>query len=594
MKRLLKWIAIVIAVLVVVVLVLPFLIDVNMFRPRIESELTNALGRKVTVGNLKLSLWSGSLAADNISIADDPAFSNRPFVRADTLDVGVNLMPLVFSKKLEVRDITLTHPQVSLMRTPQGKWNFSSLGNPQGANPSGGTQGESSPPSNTKPAPPKPAASQTQSASKASAPSPGEKTQSEQGLEQNLSVGVLNIRSGQISVADTNAPSKARIYRNVDVTVKNFSLSSQFPFTLSADLPGGGNAKLDGTGGPVNRNDTALTPLQAKISVNQLDLARSGFIDPSSGFAGSVNFSGNLESDGNKARSMGDATASSLKLSPKGTPASKPVALKYATSYDLEKSTGVLTQGDVSLGHASAKLSGSYDLHGSTAVLNMKLNADNMPVEDLEVLLPALGIELPKGSSLQGGTLTADLTINGAVNALNIAGPVKLADTKLAGFDMGSKLAAISALSGAKTGPDTTIQNFSSDVHYSPTGIQTQNISLIIPAIGTITGSGNMNPQNALDYHMTAALNGAMVGGLSKMAGLSGNGTSIPFFITGTAADPKFMPDVKGMVNGELGKQLGNQLQKQLGGNAAGAGTGAGAQGVVNAIGGLFGKKKKQ
>jgi len=415
MKRLLKWIAIVIAVLVVVVLVLPFLIDVNMFRPRIESELTNALGRKVTVGNLKLSLWSGSLAADNISIADDPAFSNRPFVRADTLDVGVNLMPLVFSKKLEVRDITLTHPQVSLMRTPQGKWNFSSLGNPQGANPSGGTQGESSPPSNTKPAPPKPAASQTQSASKASAPSPGEKTQSEQGLEQNLSVGVLNIRSGQISVADTNAPSKARIYRNVDVTVKNFSLSSQFPFTLSADLPGGGNAKLDGTGGPVNRNDTALTPLQAKISVNQLDLARSGFIDPSSGFAGSVNFSGNLESDGNKARSMGDATASSLKLSPKGTPASKPVALKYATSYDLEKSTGVLTQGDVSLGHASAKLSGSYDLHGSTAVLNMKLNADNMPVEDLEVLLPALGIELPKGSSLQGGTLTADLTINGAV-----------------------------------------------------------------------------------------------------------------------------------------------------------------------------------
>jgi hypothetical protein len=155
---------------------------------------------------------------------------------------------------------------------------------------------------------------------------------------------------------------------------------------------------------------------------------------------------------------------------------------------------------------------------------------------------------------------------------------------------MGSKMSAISALSGAKTGPDTTIQNFSSDVRYTPSGIQTQNINLIIPAIGTITGNGTMNPQNALDYHMTAALNGAMVGGLSKMAGLSGNGTSIPFFITGTAADPKFMPDVKGMVNGELGKQLGNQLEKQLGGTP----NAAGAQGVVNAIGGLFGKKKKQ
>jgi len=390
-------------------------------------------------------------------------------------------------------------------------------------------------------------------------------------------------------VADTNAASKARVYRNVNVTVKNFSFTSQFPFTLSADLPGGGNAKLDGTGGPVNRSDASLTPLQAKISVNQLDLAKSGFVDASSGFAGSVNFSGNIESDGNKARSMGDATASSLKLSPKGTPAAKPVALKYATSYDLQKETGQLVQGDVSLGHASAKLSGTYDLHGSTAALNMKLNADNMPVEDLQILLPALGVELPKGSSLQGGTLSADLTINGPVNALNIAGPIKLANTKLAGFDMGSKLSAISALGGAKTGPDTSIQNFSSDVRYSPSGIQTQNINLIIPAIGTITGAGTMTPQNALDYHMTAALNGAVVGGLSKMAGLSANSSTIPFLIGGTASDPKFIPDVKGMVNGELGKQLGNQLGKQLGGNA-----GQNTQGVVNAIGGLFGKKKKQ
>jgi len=179
------------------------------------------------------------------------------------------------------------------------------------------------------------------------------------------------------------------------------------------------------------------------------------------------------------------------------------------------------------------------------------------------------------------------LTITGPVNQMIINGPVKLANTKLAGFDMGSKMSAISALSGARTGPDTTIQNFSSDVHYSPSGVQTQNINLVIPAIGTITGSGTMSPQNALDYRMTAALNGAMVSGLSKMAGMSGNGTSIPFFIQGTASDPKFMPDVKGMVSG----QLGSQLSKRLGTNVPG---GQNTQGVVDAIGGLFGKKKKQ
>jgi len=597
MKRVLKWIAVVVVILIIVIIAVPFIIDVNMFRPRIESELTNALGRKVTVGNLKLSLISGSLAADNIAIADDPAFSNQPFVKADALNVGVNLMPLIFSKTLEVRDITLTRPQVSLMRTSQGKWNFSTLGSKSGEGNAQPSPAPANEPSSTpakkseqKPAPAKPAENQSQSAQQ-SAPSPGGQSQSEQGLEQNLSVGALNIRSGQITVADTNSPSKARVYRNVDVTVKNFSFTSQFPFTLTADLPGGGNAKLDGTGGPINRSDTSLTPLQAKISVNQLDLAKSGFVDPSSGFAGSVNFAGTVESDGNQARSIGDATATGLQLSPKGTPAPKPVALKYATNYALQKETGQLTQGDVSAGRAGAKLSGTFDLHGSTAVLNMKLNADNMPVEDLQTLLPALGVELPKGSSLQGGTLSADLNINGPVNAMNITGPVKLANTKLAGFDMGSKMSAISALSGVNTGQDTTIQNFSSDVHYSPGGIQTQNVNLVIPAIGTITGAGTVSPQNALDYHMSAALNGGVVSGLSKVAGLSCNGATIPFFISGTASDPKFMPDVKGMVSGQLGKQLGGALGKQLGGNNP---TGQNAQGVVNAIGGLFGKKKKQ
>jgi hypothetical protein len=45
------------------------------------------------------------------------------------------------------------------------------------------------------------------------------------------------------------------------------------------------------------------------------------------------------------------------------------------------------------------------------------------------------------------------------------------------------------------------------------------------------------------------------------------------------------MPDVKGM----LSNQLGNQLKKNLGSQVPG---GQNGQGVVDAIGGLFGKKK--
>jgi hypothetical protein len=80
---------------------------------------------------------------------------------------------------------------------------------------------------------------------------------------------------------------------------------------------------------------------------------------------------------------------------------------------------------------------------------------------------------------------------------------------------------------------------------------------------------------------MQASLSGTTVSSLSKLAGLSGKGTTVPFFVQGTASDPKFVPDVKGMLSSGLGKNLGSQIPG-----------GQGAQGVVNAIGGLFGKKK--
>ena len=559
MKRLLKWIAIIIAILIILTLALPFFIDVNTFRPRIESELSTALGRDVTVGNLKLSLWTGSLAADNIAIADDPSFSKTPFVKAEALNVGVNVFPLIFSKTLEVRNITLSRPQVVLLRKPDGVWNFSSIGNQA-------TQGSTAPVAKPASAP--------QSASTAP------KSASEQSLAQNFSVGELSIKDGQISVADTNAPSRVRVYNNVDLTVKNFSFASQFPFTMSADLPGGGNVKLDGTGGPINHTDASLTPMQAKIDVKQLDLAKSGFIDPASGFGGTVNFSGTVESDGTRAHSSGDATAEKLKLSLHGSPAPRGVNLKYAVEHELKTNTGRLTQGDVSVGKAIAKLSGTYDLHGESPALNMKLNADGMPVDDLETLLPALGVTLPSGSSLEGGTLNADFTITGPISGLVISGPVKLADTKLKGFDMGGKMAAISALAGIKSGSDTAIQNFSSDVRYSPAGIQTDNISLIVPSIGTVTGNGTISPQNALDYKMTAALSVTVGGGLTKVASMGGKG--VPFFVKGTSSDPKFEPDVKGMLSNQLGGKLGSQVPG-----------GQNVQGVVNSLGGLFGKKKK-
>ena len=196
---------------------------------------------------------------------------------------------------------------------------------------------------------------------------------------------------------------------------------------------------------------------------------------------------------------------------------------------------------------------------GESTVLNMKLNADGMPVDDLQTMLPALGIVLPSGSSLQGGTLSVNVGIVGPVDKLVITGPIRLAQTKLAGFNLASKMSAISALSGAQTGSDTSIQNLSTDARVAPEGVRTQNINLTIPALGTVTGNGTISPGGAFDYKMNASLSGGAVTGLTQLAGIGGKGGGIPFFIQGTTSDPKFVPDVKGMVGSQIERRPGRR-----------------------------------
>jgi AsmA protein len=127
-KRWLRVAGIVVAAFFVLLVALPFLINVNSFRPKIESEATNALGRQVKLGDLSLSILSGTVGIENISIADDPAFSKSSFITAKSLNVGVELMPLIFSKQLNVTGIALNEPQITLLKAANGTWNFSSLG----------------------------------------------------------------------------------------------------------------------------------------------------------------------------------------------------------------------------------------------------------------------------------------------------------------------------------------------------------------------------------------------------------------------------------------------------------------------------------
>ena len=267
--KILKIVGIVVAVLLVILIAIPFLINVNSFRPKIETELTTALGRQVTVGNLSLSILSGTVGADNISIADDPRFGKSPFVAAKSLKVGVELMPLIFSKQLNVTGITLDQPEITLLKAANGTWNYSSLGG-------------------------------------AAKKSPEPATKPSGGAPGNLSVAKLNINNGKLIVGKANSTTtKPVVYDKVNIEVTNFSFTSQFPFKMTANLPQQGDANISGNAGPINPDDASKTPFDATVKVNSLVIGALGVLDPSSGIAGVANFDGKLKSNGDVANAVG-------------------------------------------------------------------------------------------------------------------------------------------------------------------------------------------------------------------------------------------------------------------------------------------------
>jgi len=538
--RVLKYVGIAVIVLLLIVVALPFFIDANAFRPRLEAELSSALGREVKVGNLTVALWSGGVSAENLSVADDPAYGRNPFLQAQSLKLNVELIPLVFSHQLNVNGLTIDQPSIVLLQSPSGTWNFSTLGSKPGSKPT------------SHPAPP----------SASEAPPPNSSSQ-----PLAISAKLVKITGGHFAVGQANSRAKPLALDNVNLEVQDFAPGSSFPFSFSAQLAGGGQLNLTGKAGPIPENNADLTPVQIALHATQLDLARSGLVQPSTGFAGLVSLDAQGSSNGEVVSLKGKLTADKLKLAKNGSPAPQPVNFDFDVDHDLRKKTGRLKTGGIHFGSAPATLTGTYDLHGEIAALNMAFSGPNMAIDQLKQFFV-----LPAGSSLQGGTASAKLTSQGPADALVTSGSIGLNNTKLAGFDLGSKMKAIEALAGIPGGPNTDVQTLSADVRMAPQGTAINNFQLIVANIGQLMGAGTISPDHTLDFKMRATVHTS--GAVLASLGQKGD-TSIPFLIVGTSSSPAFRPDVQGLAaqkvqqltgNSDLGKAAGSVLNNIFGG----------------------------
>jgi AsmA protein len=554
MKRMLYVSGIVIGVLLLLVLVVPLFIHVDSFRPDLEKKLSAALNRTVHIGKLEASIWSGGAAASDISIADDPAFSKSPFLRASSVQIGVELLPLIFSKQLKVTSVTVEKPEITLLRNAAGKWNYSTLG---------GTTAKS-------------------------APEPASKSAPE------VSVGKLKIADGTVRIGHSGRNAGQSVYQKVNLTARNISPQTSIPFDLSAEMPGGGALELEGTAGPLNQADSARSPLDAKITLKHVDLGTTGFADPSSGLAGVLDFDGQLKSDGRRLHSEGKAKATNLRVIKGGQAAKQPVALDYKSDYGLESETGTINA-NLHTGNSLTNASGTLNTKGEDLLANLKIAGKNMAVDDIATLLPAFGVILPSGAQLQGGNINMDLTAEGPLDRLVINGPMNITGTRLTGFNLGNKLGALAAFTGVKGTSDTLIQTFSSALRVAPEGIRADNIVLDVPSLGMLTGTGVITNDNSLDFKMLLKLSGGannMLGSLTGVS-MSAQSSGLPFLIEGKTSNPVFRPDVSGVVKGNLKNSLLQSLQGKNGNANDGQTTPDQKQDLKGVLGGLLNKKKK-
>src|ERR1700676_1243617 len=513
-----KWIGIVVVAIIVILFVVPFLIPINKFKPTIESKASDALGRKVQLGNLSLSLLTGSVGIDDVSVSDDPKFNSAPFLTAKTVKVGVELIPLIFSQQLNVTEITVVNPQVTMLKDPSGRWNFSSIG---------GASSKTAPK----------AAPATSGSNSAEALSIGKlrledgqitlgSTNSRKQSTEATFIGKLRCEDGQITPGSTNSR-KRTVYTKVNLTASDVAMKNNFPVLFSMELPGGGTMKIDGKIGPVDAEDAALTPQNVKLTISGLNLASTGFLDPSLGLGGVADMDANLVSEKGQMATKGQLKLSKAVLVAGGSPAGVPAVVNFDTKYDLVKGTGVLHPSTLNIGNAKSNLSGTYKSEGDAFAVDLKITGDGLPATDLESFLPALGINLPDKSRLSAGTMNTNLHVSGPTDKLVTDGTIGLFNGKLAGFDLGKKLSGIGSLAGIKSGSDLIIEKFTTNLHMATTGLRADNMDAVVPAFGSMVGNGTVDAKNNLDFKLVATVNntvataaaGSMAGGLGGSVG---------------------------------------------------------------------------
>ena len=328
---------------------------------------------------------------------------------------------MLTNHNIAITDLTISDADVALIENSAGEWNFSS------AVSKGASHGI------------------VQPVSTGAAP-------------LDFLVKFVNINNSRITVTQPGGNQKPLVLEKVDLALKEFSPEGGFPFSLTGKLDPSGDIKLDGNVGKIPA-DSFFTPVEVNMKITGVDLATVGMM-ASEGVAGVISIDGSTNLAANTVDAKWRVRIEHAKLARQGVPSKQPLEFDFTAKHNLQTRAGVLSEGAVLLGKAPVSISGSYSETADAMKVFLLVSGTAIPVNSAIAILPSLGVQLPSGSSLEGGTLSLNMAVTGPVTDPSLAGPVVLSNTRLKGFDLGAKLSGIERLAGIHATPDTAIQIF--------------------------------------------------------------------------------------------------------------------------------------
>jgi len=100
---------------------------VAQLRNRIARSIGSALGRRVSIDNVRIHILPRpGFDLGGLVIYDAPAFSAEPMIRAQDVFAAIRLRSLLMGR-LEIATLSATEPSVNIVRNSEGRWNLASL-----------------------------------------------------------------------------------------------------------------------------------------------------------------------------------------------------------------------------------------------------------------------------------------------------------------------------------------------------------------------------------------------------------------------------------------------------------------------------------